>query len=119
MVLADVVSLLASTKRMTVAAYASDGSATRGAQNRRAAGMRIQTTMAAMPERNEATCQEVSAQALIPAPPTEKSRAAARTCKRAWVRKFTGPTGISGSGAHSQDRREGLTGRGRVDTVIE
>jgi hypothetical protein len=26
---------------------------------------------------------------LIPAPPTEKSRAVARSCKRAWVRKFT------------------------------
>src|SRR5439155_15421990 len=82
-VFAEVVSLFASTKSVTVAAYAIPTSAARAFQPRRASGRRIRSVTAAIPDRKLATCQLVSSHALIPAPPIENVNAAARTRSRA------------------------------------
>ena len=76
---AAVVSLLASTNRITVAAYASPTSTVRRDKPRRAAGTNSRIAAAAIPERKLATCQLPSAQALIAAPPVENSKAANKT----------------------------------------
>jgi hypothetical protein len=76
-VLADVVSLLATTKRISVAAYATDTSAVRGRMPRRASGSIRASATAAIPDRTHATCQPVIAVALMTAPPVEKRTAAA------------------------------------------
>lgn len=80
--MAEVVSLLASTKKIVVAAYAQPIATLRHFQFRRAFGNRSQSTAAAIPERKPATCQLVREHALIAAPPVENSSAAAKTRSR-------------------------------------
>src|SRR5688572_7598087 len=82
MALAEVVSLFAATNDTMVPAYAADTGNTCHDHPRRAAGRRRSTTSAATPERKLATCQLVSAVALIAAPPVEKSSAAPRISRR-------------------------------------
>src|SRR5215218_631512 len=82
MELAEVVSLFAATNSTMVPAYATETGSTCHDHARRAAGRSRSTVSAATPERKLATCQLVSAVALIAAPPVEKSRAAARISRR-------------------------------------
>ena len=79
---AAVVSLFARTKRIIVVAYAAPTAIARGPGIRRAAGTIARTASAAIPDRKLATCHPVRAQALIAAPPVEKSAAAARISRR-------------------------------------
>src|SRR5262245_43148239 len=84
-VLAAVVSLLAVTNEMSVAAYEQPMIAVlhrHGSNPRRAGGNRTRSARAAIPERSPATASPCSAQALIAAPPVEKSAAAAMI--RSW-----------------------------------
>ena len=66
-----------------MAAYASPTSGVRRVNPRRAAGARRRRASVAIPDRPAATCQDVSEQALIAAPPVENRAAAARTWRRA------------------------------------
>src|SRR5690348_8115340 len=86
MVLAAVVSWLASTKSVMQPAYATPTNAPCQVHPRRAAGVMNQSATAATPERKLAICQPVSAAALIAAPPVENRKAAPRSCKRAMER---------------------------------
>src|SRR5687768_1160305 len=83
MAFAAVVSFVATTKRIMLIAKASATSSTPRFHPRRVAGT---TASAAMPERNEATCQPVSAVALIATPPVEKRSAAPRSRSRSAAR---------------------------------
>src|SRR5512134_2149324 len=77
-----------------------------------------QTAMAAIPDRKLATCQLVRSHALIPAPPTEKRSAAARTDKRARFKGFTtSDLYIRDRGGGPSDKRAPLTERRQRPTV--
>src|SRR3954467_2761183 len=82
MALAEVVSLFAATNITIVPAYATATGSTCHDHPRRAARSNRNTVSAATPERKLATCQLVSAVALIAAPPVEKSSAAPRISRR-------------------------------------
>ena len=82
MAFADVVSLFAATNRTIVAAYAAPIIQTRHVHRVLAEGSAIESTAAAIPDRNPATCQLVSEEALIAAPPVENSSAAAISISR-------------------------------------
>ena len=78
----DVVSLVASTKKTSVPAYAIPIRKMRGRQIRRASGKSAVTLRAAIPLRKQAICQLVSEHALIAAPPVENRKAAANSNRR-------------------------------------
>lgn len=82
-----VVSLLASTKRVRQAAYATLATQVRQVQPRRDSGARRRTAIAAIPDRAHATWNPVSVVILMAAPPVEKIAAApmAPSRARAWV----------------------------------
>src|ERR1035437_2202070 len=82
MALAAVVSRVASTKRIKVAAYAAPTGATRQDQPLRASGTTSSSASAATPDRKLATCQGVRAAALMAAPPVENNTAAATSSNR-------------------------------------
>src|SRR5688572_17606062 len=86
MVLAEVVSLFASTNSTSVAAYAIATSPVRSrappVPSRRASGKNTQIASAATSDRNPATCQLLNAADLMAAPPVENSKAAPRICIR-------------------------------------
>ena len=75
MAFAEVVSRLARTNRMSVAAYAAATGTIRHDQ-RRVSGSRSITSTAATPLRAQATCQPVRLTALMAAPPVENNNAA-------------------------------------------
>src|SRR5215217_2560497 len=82
MALAEVVSLFEATNITMVPAYVTATGSTCHDHPRRAARSSRNTVSAATPERKLATCQLVSAVALIAAPPVEKSSAAPRISRR-------------------------------------
>src|SRR5688500_9310473 len=82
MELAEVVSLFAATNSTMVPAYATATGRMRHDHPRLAARNSRNPESAATPERKQATCQLVSAVALIAAPPVEKSSAAPRISRR-------------------------------------
>jgi len=79
---AAVVSLAASGKRISVAAYAKAAGSSFQLQPLRAEGIKRSRTGTAIKHRKLATCQDVNALPLIAAPPVENSTAAASSIRR-------------------------------------
>src|SRR5690242_18000940 len=79
---AAVVSFVARTNRITVAAYAHEAGAMRQDHPRRAAGRTARSATAATPDLKLATCHSVRVAILIAAPPVENSSAAPTSSSR-------------------------------------
>src|SRR5215813_4444798 len=90
MVLAAVVSRLASTKSVRQVAYATATTATRRLHPLRASRLNSRMATAATPDRSPAICHPVKSAALMAAPPVEKRTAAAMSWRRATVREGMG-----------------------------
>jgi hypothetical protein len=85
MAFADVVSFVAVTKRISVAAYGTPTTSVRQLHPRLALGTINNSAGTAIADLRLATCHPLSSVALIAAPPVEKSAAAARSWRRAEV----------------------------------